>query len=264
VMFDDRYSDDAIFNGRIKVRQRREGYRFSIDALLLAWYASAIPGGSALELGSGCGVVSLALASKRPKMQIDALEIQDSLFELALFNVRANGLKNVEISRLDLREIEGARWEHRYDLVFSNPPFRAVGRGRLNPEPEKARARHELLATLDDVVSCAARTLKPDGSAAVVLLPEREAELDKAAADNELAIVHKCLVKPYASRMANILLVLLRTGSIRKAIESELVLYDEAGDYSALARAIIDGQWDRIEHPLSETAGLLPEIRTNN
>ena len=248
----DRFSDDAIFNGGINVHQRREGYRFSVDALLLAWFASDIPGERALELGTGCGVASLALAFKRPELLIDAVEIQDSLFELAAHNIEINDINNIKLSHLDLREIAGDRWERRYDLVFSNPPFRAVGRGRLNPEPEKARARHELLVTLNDVVACAARTLKPGGAAAFVLLPEREAELEKTAARNRFGIVHKCRVKPFADRPANILLTLLMPGAHKQAAETELVIYETMGEYARQARAIIDGEWMVIRHPLGE------------
>ena len=241
----DEISDDAIFNGAVTVRQRREGYRFSLDALLLAWYASLVPATRALELGTGCGVVSLALMHKLRWLRIDAVEIQETLHALARENAAANGFSGLNVVRADLRELSGPDWEGRYDLVFSNPPYRRVGRGRLNPEPEKARARHELLATLDDVLSCCGRTLRPGGSAALVLLAEREPELQSKAGICGLHVVHRCRVRPYADKEPNILLARLALESAA-AVGEGLVVYNAVGEYTPSARAVIDGEWDKV------------------
>ena len=238
-------SDDAIFNGAVKVRQRREGYRFSLDALLLAWYASLVPAGRALELGTGCGVVSLALMHKRPGLRIDAVEIQEALHTLACENAAANGFANLNVVRADLRELSGPDWAGQYDLVFSNPPYRRVGQGRLNPEPEKAHARHEILATLDDVLSCCGRTLRPGGSVALVLLAERERELQDKAASCGLHVVHCCRVRPYPGRKPNILLARLALESASTG-EEELIVYSDVGEYTPAARAVIDGEWEKV------------------
>jgi tRNA1Val (adenine37-N6)-methyltransferase len=253
------FSDDTIFNGKVAVRQRCDGYRFSLDSLLLAWYAFAVPASRALELGAGSGVVSLALAYKRPDLEIIAVEIQESLFRLAVSNIEANKFGRVEAVRADLRRIGGPKWDGRFDLVLSNPPFREVGSGRLNPEPEKAQARHEILATLDDVISCAARTLRGDGAAALVLLPERERDLESATARWGLGVVHRCMVRPYEGREANILLALLKVGVEGKCAVSEFLIYRTLGEYTPEAKAIIEGEWEKVPHPLVE----LPSFRRN-
>ncbi len=244
------YTDDAVFNGKVLVRQRRDGYRFSLDALLLAWYASALPGTRVLELGTGCGVVSLALAYKRPSLVIDAVEIQKPLADLARYNTRIGGLDAIAVHQADLRTLSGPEWDGVYDLVLSNPPYRAVGRGRLNPNPEKARARHELLCTLDDVIACAARALTQKGSAALVLLAERERDLEDSSANHSLRICHRCLIRPYSGRPPNLLLALLRRGEAGEPKEDELVVYERRGKYTTELKAVLDGAWEQISHPL--------------
>ena len=244
------FSDDAIFDGEISVRQRRSGYRFSIDALLLAWYASAVPGVRMLELGTGCGVVSLALARRRPEILVDAVEVQESLFALAEENVEANCLGNIRVVQTDLRNLIGPDWEGRYDLVLSNPPYREAGRGRLNPEPEKALARHELLSKLEDFVTCAARTLTSRGCAAFVLLAERAADLESAADKSGLAIRHRCCVLPFSDKPANILLALLQRGPAGDQAEDQLIVYRSVGEYTPELKAIIAGKWEEVGHPL--------------
>jgi tRNA1Val (adenine37-N6)-methyltransferase len=246
----DRFTEDAIFNGKILVRQRADGYRFSIDALLLAWYAWALPGLRMLELGTGSGVVSLALASKRPDLRIDAVEIQEGLAELARRNAADNGLSNIQISEADLRELRGPEWEGRFDIVVSNPPYRTVGRGRLNPEPEKAGARHEILCTLEEVVSTAAAALAPGGSTALVILAERVDDLLRAALSAGQAVRHLLWVRPFRDKPANMLLAVLQRQP-SSAAESELVVYKSRSCYTPAIESILSGEWERVPHPLS-------------
>lgn len=241
---------DAIFRGAVSVRQRRNGYRFSIDAVLLAWYASALPGIRAMELGAGSGVVSLALAHKRPELFIDAVEIQPALADLARQNVVENKLENVTIHQSNLRDLHGGKWEGCYDFIFTNPPYRAVGRGRLNPEPEKAVARHELEATLADVLDCASRCVVPGGRIAIVLLAERENDLRDLAPKFNLGIVQRTGVQPYPDKPENLLLLLL--GSEGEELPPfEMAVWEEVGSYTELVDNILTGSWRDLPHPVS-------------
>ena len=243
---------DAIFHGAVSVRQRRHGYRFSIDALLLAWYASALPGKKALELGTGSGVISLALAHNRSELRIDAVEIQPTLADLAQTNVHENGLANVTIHEADLRRLRGEKWEGRFDFVFANPPYRAVGRGRLNPEREKAVARHELEATLADVLGCALRCILPNGKIALVLLAERENDLRSLTPKFDLDIIQRTAVQPYPDRPENLLLLLLGSGE-EKLSAFEMSVWEEVGSYTELVDNILTGSWMDLPHPLSDS-----------
>ena len=248
------FTEDAIFNGEVVLRQGADGYRFSLDALLLAWFAYALPAERALELGAGCGVVSLALARRRPGLSIDAVEIQAPLARLARGNAERNGLDSVTVHQLDLRHLCGPRWEGAYDLVFSNPPYRALGRGRLNRDPEKARARHELLCTLEEVAARAAFALRPGGRAAFVLLAARAGELEAAAARHGLGLRRRCWVRPRTGRAPNLLLALLQGGAGRAARalpDSELVVYEAPRRYTPTLKSILGGAWEAEEHPLA-------------
>jgi tRNA1Val (adenine37-N6)-methyltransferase len=63
------------------------------------------------------------------------------------------------------------------DVVFSNPPYRKVLSGRMNPDAERAVARHEIKGTLSDVVSVAEKLLRPSGRLVVIYPAERIADL---------------------------------------------------------------------------------------
>ena len=95
-----------IRNFEVQVYQSKSGYRFSLDALLLADFPSLKSCRSILELGAGSGVVSLLLALKYPKARVTGVEIQDSLYKRAVRNAGVNNLSDrVDFVHGDLREL---------------------------------------------------------------------------------------------------------------------------------------------------------------
>ena len=83
---------DPFLNGRLRVTQDRDGYRFSMDAVLLAHHVCPRPGARLLDLGTGCGIISMIIARRCPDVEIFAVEIQKRLAALAEKNIRGNGL----------------------------------------------------------------------------------------------------------------------------------------------------------------------------
>lgn len=177
-------TEDAFFERRIRVRQHREGYRFSIDAVILAHYAAGLgtfPGNGIsmpprhiLDLGTGCGIIPLIIAFRRPADRITGVEIQDELARLAEENVQRNGMADrITILHKDLKHIRRENLSAPVDLVVSNPPYRRPGSGRLNVQSQRAVARHEICVALPDVIRAAARTLDISGRFAAVFPAER-------------------------------------------------------------------------------------------
>jgi len=177
-------TEDTFFEGRIRVRQHREGYRFSIDAVILAHHAAALGSDSGngvskrprhvLDLGTGCGIIPLIIASRRPMDRITGVEIQDELSLLAQENVRRNGMEDrITILHRDLKRIKNIDISAPVDLVVSNPPYRSIGSGRMNLQSQRAVARHEIRVALPDVIMAAARLLDISGRFAAVFPAER-------------------------------------------------------------------------------------------
>lgn len=169
---------DQLFDGRLAIWQHRRGYRFSVDAVLLANFVSPRRGDRILDLGAGCGVVSLILACRHPSITCTALELQPALFSLLAKNIEENCLAG-RINPIlgDLRLIGDFLPAGSHDLVVANPPYRQEGSGRRNPEAEQAVARHELTADLASVVSAAAFAIRTGGRAAFVYPAARIAAL---------------------------------------------------------------------------------------
>jgi tRNA1Val (adenine37-N6)-methyltransferase len=156
--------DETFLNGRLTVRQPQDGYRFSIDAALLADFVACKDGQTILDLGTGCGIIPLILAARHPGVHVIGVEIQASLASLAASNVRANHLEErIRILNHDIKNLTAQQVPERIHQVVCNPPYRRLHSGRINPHQEKAGARHEIFACLADFVAASARVLQVSG-----------------------------------------------------------------------------------------------------
>ena len=155
---------DTLFGGRLICAQFRHGYRFSADAVLAAHFCRPGPADRILDLGCGSGIIGLILAFRHPGVLVTGLEVQAELARLAEDNIRANDLvARMSVVPGSLREIETLLAPESFDLVVSNPPYRRPGSGRVSPADQRARARHEIDASLADVARAAAFSVKNRG-----------------------------------------------------------------------------------------------------
>jgi tRNA1Val (adenine37-N6)-methyltransferase len=192
----------------LKVIQKKDGPCFSIDAVILARFASVREGDKIIDLGTGGGIISLLLASINDVEQIIAIEIQDELADIARRNVTLNNLsQKIEIVVDDLILANKHFPAGQCDLVVSNPPYRTVGSGRLNPNSLKAIARHEIKCTLDDVLKSAFYLLKNNGRFAVVYRPDRLVDLISGCRRHNLEPKRLQFVYPDYNRECNLILL---------------------------------------------------------
>jgi len=158
---------DEFLGGRLLLIQSSKGYRFSIDAVLLAQFVTIKPRDVVVDLGSGCGIISLLLLLEKPVARVVAVEIQRDLADQAVRNAALNGVADrMGVLRADLRQVPFRK--PLADVVVCNPPFRRPGSGRINPDRQRAIARHEIMASLQDILGAANAALKPRGRVALI------------------------------------------------------------------------------------------------
>jgi len=228
----------------LRIRQPEKGYRFSIDSVLLADFAARYCGGSALDLGTGSGVVLLLLAARCGRLRHGVgVEIQPALWEFACRNIEENGFGGRLSAVLgDLRDDIPALAHRSFDLVVSNPPYRKIGEGRRNPDPRKEIARHEVACTMADIYAAAGRYLSPRGRFAIVSPSHRLPEIFSLGVASGLWAETVRFVLPHAGKPANRVLV---AGSRRKtpepAILPPLVVYSARAQYHPEVERIFAG-----------------------
>lgn len=174
----DSFTTDTFFNGRLLVDQPRSGYRYSIDAVILSYLASCQTCHTVLDLGTGCGIIPMILAFRNPDLQITAIEIQDELANIASRNVTRNRMEDrIKVHCMDMKQMDMAITSRPVDMVVCNPPYRKMNSGRINPNRQRAVARHEIMATLEDVIQAAKRFLKTAGVFMIIYPAQRLADL---------------------------------------------------------------------------------------
>ncbi len=227
---------DTLFDGRLICRQHQHGYRFSVDAVLVAHFCRPASQGRILDLGCGCGVIGLILAHRRSKLKITGLELQPALAELTRTNIAANNFQErFRVVQADLCRIEDHCKAETFDLVVSNPPYRKTGTGRINPEDECAIARHELRADMEAVVRAAAFAVKNRGTVVCIYPADRLASLIAAMLQKRL--VPKRLQPVYSypedNRAKLILVEAVKNGGEGMELLPPLYIYQsQNGSYS--------------------------------
>ncbi|OPX35869.1 MAG: hypothetical protein B1H12_08300 [Desulfobacteraceae bacterium 4484_190.2] len=167
---------DHFMDGRLKLIQSKDGYRFSIDAILLAEFVTIRQGDVVIDLGTGCGVIPLILLLTKLVGYAFGLEIQEELAAQAARNVLLNGFDDkMRVVLGDIKKPPIA--EESADVVICNPPYRQVKSGRINPDPRRAIARHEIMASIDDILRAARNILRKKGRLAVIYSSVRLADI---------------------------------------------------------------------------------------
>lgn len=216
----------------IKLYQSRDGYRFSLDALLLASFVNLKRVKEAIDLGAGSGIVGLLLARRYPEARVTLLELQESLYRLAERNIRLNNLEErVSALKSDIRRLPGGL--PGFDLALSNPPFRKPLSGLLNVERERAVARHEMEISLRELVRAASGCLKNRGRLCMIYHPLRLHELTDELARAGLEPKRLRFVHGNATLEAKmVLLEAAKNGRAGLKVERPLFVYREDGGYT--------------------------------
>lgn len=242
-------TQDSMFHGGIQLEQHTHGYRFSLDPVLLAHFASCLRPSPTLDIGTGCGVIPLLMADlwERQNQEFPsftAMEIQPALHTLAQDNVLANGRsEQIDVVLQDVREI-GSDERRQWRIVTCNPPYFALGAGHVSSVGEKALARHEHKGDIAALTTAAAARLHSRGSLVLVYPSDGFPRLQRALQRAQLHITRMQWVHPTVCSPARLLLIVARFRASPLRVEAPLILYKEktGRDYTESTHALLEGR----------------------
>ncbi len=231
---------DELDRNGYRIIQDPKRFCFGMDAVLLAGFAKVKPGEKVLDLGTGTGILPILLEARTKGASFTGLEIQPESADMAARSVRLNHLENkVHIVNGDIREADRLFGAGSYHVVTSNPPYMTDLHGIKNPNEAKAIARHEILCTLEDVVSQAAKLLAPCGRFYLVHRPFRLAEILTCLCSHGLEPKRMRLVHSYEDREPNMVLIeTLKGGRSGMTVEKPLIIFEKPGVYRSEIREV--------------------------
>lgn len=187
---------DDLQIGGIHVIQKRNAFRFGVDAVLLANFARVKRGMKVIDLCSGTGIIPFILAGKTEAAYITGIEIQEEMVEMANRAIEFNELNDkMQFINGDLKNLKLLKSVDRVDVVTVNPPYKLRNSGIINEDDKNAIARHEICCTLEDVIIACRTVLKDNGRMYMVHRPERIADI--------LCLMRKHRIEPKAIRMVH-------------------------------------------------------------
>jgi tRNA1Val (adenine37-N6)-methyltransferase len=232
---------DTLFQGDLKFFQDRNGYRFSLDALLLCDFMTCHDGEKIADLGTGNGVVALILAYLHPSLSITGVEIQPKMVDRACRNVRMNRFaQSVTIRQSDICIIQDSFDRESFTAVVCNPPYRRATSGRMSPNTERKLARHEIAAGLSDFLRAGVYLLPIRGRMALVYSAHRVVDLLQSMRNANVEPKRLRMVHSFADATASLVLVEGVKGG-RSGIKalSPLIVYKRANQYTTEIEAML-------------------------
>lgn len=224
---------DELQRNGYRIIQNPQKFCFGMDAVLLSGFAKAGRKNKVLDMGTGTGIIPILMEAKTEAAHLTGLEIQEESADMARRSVELNHLQDkIAIVQGDIREAGTLFGAASFDVVTCNPPYMIGQHGIKNLDAPKAIARHEILCTLEDVVSQAAKVLKPGGNFYMVHRPFRLVEIMVLLREYRLEPKRMQLVYPFVDKEPNMVLIEAnRGGKSRMTVEKPLIVYKEPGVY---------------------------------
>lgn len=225
---------DELHRNGYKIIQNKEAFCFGMDAVLLSGFSVVKEGEQVLDLGTGTGIIPILLEAKTEGRHFTGLEIQAQMADMARRSVAYNELSNkIEIVTGDIKEASALFGGASFDVVTSNPPYMNNHHGLINPDETKAIARHEILCTLEDVISQTSKVLKTGGRFYMVHRPGRLVEIIRMLSDYGLEPKRIKFVHPFVDKEANMVLIeSFRGGRAMMKLEAPIIVYKSQGVYT--------------------------------
>ncbi len=219
----------------LKIIQKKNGFCFGIDSVLLSDFAKDIRNNSnVLDLGTGTGILSILLSAKTKLTRIYGIELQKDIADMAKRSVILNKLQDkIEVINIDVNNLENIFELNSFDSIVTNPPYKNKNAGKINDNEYKYISRHETTANLSDFIKVSFKMLKDKGSLYMVHRPERLIDIIYELRNNKLE--PKNIKFVYSNKYKEPKLVLIK--AVKNAnkflkVEKPLFVYDENGNYT--------------------------------
>jgi len=221
--------EDLQCNG-LKIIQNKNLYKFTSDSVILANFVKTKRDDIVVEIGAGCGVISILVQAKNKLKKISAFEIQESMQTLCEKNIALNNLEEkVEIVKDDAKNHQKYVKNASIDVVFSNPPYFKVT--DFNQNEVKKVAKEEIYLSCEELTKAASKMLKSGGAFYCCYASERVCELIENCHKNNLAVKEMFFTENGKGEVKLVVLKAVKDGNFGVKVFPNLVTNNKNGDY---------------------------------
>ena len=224
--------DDLLINN-LKIIQDENQFCFSVDAVLLAHFATFKKNVKVVDLGTGTGIIPLLL-SARGFSDVVGIELNYQTADMANRSFELNKLSDkLKVLNIDLKEATQYLQPNSVDVVTCNPPYWILGQGKMNPNENIAMARHELTVTLEEIIKTARRLLKYHGRFSMIHLPERLVDIITIMEKYKIEPKRLQVVQPFINKKPNLIMIEGIVGA-KSGLEmlEPFIMYNEDNSYT--------------------------------
>lgn len=234
ILKEDERIDNLEYKG-LKIIQNKNKFCFGMDSVLLSDFAKDIKKGStALDLGTGTGIIGILLCGKTNLKNIIGVELQKDMCDMAQRSIKLNNLENkFKIINDDIINIDKLFNKGTIDVVIANPPYKKIGSGLKNDDEAKTIARHEIKGNLEDFIKIASHLLKSGGEYYMVHRPERLVDIIGNLKQYKLEPKEIRIIYPKINKEPNLILIkAVKNAKPFLKIDSPLIVYNEDDKYT--------------------------------
>lgn len=226
---------DELEINNLKIIQKKDGFCFGIDSVLLSDFAKDIRNNAkVIDLGTGTGILPILLCAKTNLSQIIGIEIQKEIAEMAERSCKLNNLQEkFKVINSDINCLTGKISFNEFDSVIMNPPYMKLNTGKINVNEKKLISRHEITASLEDFINISYKLLKDKGSLYIVHRPNRLTDVCSLLRKYKLEPRLLRFVYPKEHAEANLFLIkAIKNGGSFLKIDKPLYVYKKNGEYT--------------------------------
>ena len=205
------------------------------DAVLLgAWMPVPENCRNILEIGAGCGIISLMLA-QRTEAKIIGIDIDEKSVKEAQNNAENSSWKEkVQFLNESVQDFV-QKTTQKFDLIVSNPPF--FENSLKSPKASKNISKHNDTLPLETLISTINTLLASSGQFGIILPLVAAEKIEILALENRLYATKKTHIHPTPTKKANRMLMLFEREN-KNCEEDRLVIRDNGytNEYKQLVR----------------------------
>ncbi len=150
---------------KFEISHSKSSLKVGIDGTLIGSWCSVPLSGEVLDIGVGCGLISMMIAQRSENIKVLGVDIHLGSVEEANYNFK----KSPFSERLNAKLIDFTQMENtdKFDLIVSNPPF--FDSGIIQSSDPRISARHQCSLSLDKLIKKSKELLKEGGRLSIII-----------------------------------------------------------------------------------------------